>query len=312
MSKNNMIFPKCQRYLVGKLDLLKMSKMSYTIYEGKNLNQWRKVMTTLLSSSEARRRLNMSTSTFKRLVDTGKIRKVTPPNKKQGLYIEEDVKRIEEDMRNFMDVYTLTSASDHIKFAQAQNESDIKASVQIGRQHFGDFTYDLETRMQWFRISPKGDYTLKHDGVVVGYFSMQAIKSEAIKRIFEQNDGLVQTEDMAFIESGKPLECYISAVAVTTAGVNRKQSKIYGMLLLMGISDKLVNLGEEGVDIRRIWAKSRTVSGIKLSRDLGFKELGYIDNEQIGFVLDMEKSDLPAIKRYREALEESKAATRIQ
>jgi hypothetical protein len=74
------------------------------------------------------------------------------------------------------------------------------------------------------------------------------------------------------------------------------------MLMLMGIAKRLVDLGKEGIAIRKIWAKSRTVSGIKLCRDLGFKELGYLDQEQIGFVLDIGQSDIPAIKRYREAL----------
>ncbi len=265
-------------------------------------------MTSLLSSSEARKRLNVSTSTFKRLVDSGKIRKITPPNKKQGLYVEEDVSRIEEDMKKFMDVYTIASASNHIEVVQAQNENDIKATVQIGRQHFGDIVHSLEKRMQWFIISSKGDYVLKHDGVIVGYFSMQAMRKDAIERIFDQKGGLTKTEDMIPIVPGEPLECYISTIAVTTVGVNRTQSRMYGMLLLMGVFDRIVDLGREGIDIRRIWAKSRTVSGIKLSRDLGFRDLGYIDNEQIGFVLDVEKSDLPVFKRYREALKEANKA----
>jgi len=54
------------------------------------------------------------------------------------------------------------------------------------------------------------------------------------------------------------------------------------------------------------------VPGIKLSRDLGFTELGYINNEQIGFVLDFdpEKAEKPLVKRflqrYCDALNEAK------
>src|SRR6266566_3270912 len=58
-------------------------------------------MEQLYTSSEARGKLNVSTSTFKRLVDTGKIRKVTPPNKKQGMYVSADVDRIAEEMKPF-------------------------------------------------------------------------------------------------------------------------------------------------------------------------------------------------------------------
>ena len=51
--------------------------------------------------------------------------------------------------------------------------------------------------------------------------------------------------------------------------------------------------------------------GIKLSRDIGFTELDYINNEQIGFVLDMDpkKAVNPIIKiflhRYKNALQEA-------
>jgi hypothetical protein len=47
---------------------------------------------SLYTASQARGKLgNMATSTFHRLVLAGRIRKVTPPDKKQGLYVREDV-----------------------------------------------------------------------------------------------------------------------------------------------------------------------------------------------------------------------------
>ena len=56
----------------------------------------------------------------------------------------------------------------------------------------------------------------------------------------------------------------------------------------------------QGIEISKIWGKSSTVPGIKLSRDLGFKELGYINNEQIGFVLDLKskKAEKPLVEKY--------------
>src|SRR5689334_8290742 len=46
------------------------------------------------TSSEARKKLGVSTSTFKNLVDAGEIRKITPPGKKQGVYVKEDVDKV--------------------------------------------------------------------------------------------------------------------------------------------------------------------------------------------------------------------------
>jgi hypothetical protein len=265
----------------------------------------------LYSSSEARRKLKVSTSTFKRLIDQGKIRKITPPGKVQGMYVKEDVDRLAEEKEQFERIYLAVEPPERIEVVQATKEDDIKATVQIAKQLFGDNAYSLEKRMSWFTKVPNGDYVLKHEGEIVGYFSMQAIKPESANNIFHQRNGAsIQLEDMEPIEPNKPLQIHISGIGVKM-GISRQQAKIYGMHLLKGLFETLIKLGEQQIDIRKIWAKSSTVPGIKLSRDLGFTELGYINNEQIGFVLDTETSDVPAIKQYRETLQEATKGEKV-
>ncbi len=77
------------------------------------------------------------------------------------------------------------------------------------------------------------------------------------------------------------------------ADETQETKKTYGMLLLLGLQKVCINFGKQGIDIRKIWAKSGTVPGIKLCRDFGFTELGYINNEQIGFLLVLETASLP-------------------
>jgi hypothetical protein len=141
-------------------------------------------------------------------------------------------------------------------------------------------------------------------GVPFGYFSMQAIKPESIEQVFHRKSGRsIQLEDMLPIEPGRPLDLHVSGIGIKK-GISRRQTKYYGMILLNKLFDTLIELGKQGVDIHKIWVKASTVAGIKLCRDLGFTELGYINNEQIGFVLDLEKSDLSAIKRYQKIRKE--------
>ncbi|MBA2287310.1 MAG: hypothetical protein H0W02_17705 [Ktedonobacteraceae bacterium] len=268
-------------------------------------------MDKLYTASQARERLGgMSTSSFKRLVDANKIRKVVPPGKTQGQYIKEDVDKLAEAMEQFVQIYSAAEPAQKIEFLQARDENDIQETVQIARQNLGDNAYGLDRRMPWFKLSPKGDYVLKHEGIVVGYLSVQAIKLESIEHVFNRKSGAsLQLEDMLPIEPGKPLDVHVSGLAVKK-GISRQQAKYYGMVLLNKLFDTLIDLGRQGIDIRKIWAKSSTVPGIKLSRDLGFTELGYINNEQIGFVLDLEKSNIPAIRRYREVLKEAELEAR--
>lgn len=273
-------------------------------------------MDKLYTAGEARAKLGgMSTSSFKRLYDSGKIRKVIPPNKTQGKYVREDVDRIAEAMQQFIEIYS-TVPDDKFEVVRARNEEDIKATAQLAKQHFGDLAYTSNERLPWFRKVPDGDYVLLYDGVVVGYFSMQAITHKALEdHILKPNGGGVQLDDLVPFTPDTPLECYVTGMAVKMEP-NRKTNKYYGMLLIMGLADRLVELGEQGVDISKIWTKSRTVSGIKMCRGVGFTELGYIDSEHILFMLDLEKATFPPFQRYHEALQEyrsqetNKVATR--
>jgi hypothetical protein len=270
-----------------------------------NLRLPRGTMNKLYTASEARKRLGgMSTSSFKRLVDSGKIRKVVPPGKIQGKYLKEDVDKLAEAMEQFVQIYSASEPVEKIEFSQAKDESDIQETVYIARQNLGDNAYGLEKRIAWFKQAPKGDYVLKHEGIIVGYFSMQAIKPESINLVFHRKSGVsLQLEDMLPIVSGHPIDVHISGIGIKK-GISRQQTKYYGMVLLHRLFETLINLGKQGIDIHKVWAKSSTVSGIKLSRDLGFAELGYVNNEQMGFVLDLETSNLPAVKQYREMLKQ--------
>ncbi len=271
-------------------------------------------MNNLYSASEARSKLGgLSAEGLRRLVDAGKIRKETPPtNKKRGYYNKEDVDKMAEAMADFIEIHTLLPKEDKFEIAQVQGRDDIRESVQIARQRLGENAYDVEKRMSWWKVAPNGDYILKHDGVVVGYFSLQAIKPEAIENIFRRKNGAsIQLEDLEPIALGKPLEIHISGIG-SKLGVSSTDAKKYGIELIKGLRDTLINFGKQGIEINRIWARSSTVPGIRLCQILGFKELGYVNSEQLGFVLevDPDKATKPltreALQKYCQALAQAR------
>ncbi len=234
--------------------------------------------------------------------------------------ISKVVKRFQECLEAKRTQNAITEKKDGIRsqragrfeVVQASTENDIKATVEIARQHFGDRAYSLEKRLAWHEIAPNGDYVLKHNGVIVAYFSMQPLKKEALDRIFEpKSNGSVQLQDVLPLVPGTPVECYISGIGIKN-DADRQQVKTYGEFLLLGLFRVMENLGKQGIEIRRLWGMSGSVSGIKLSRDMGFTELDYINNEQIGFVLDMDPKTAknPIIKkflqRYHDALQRAK------
>jgi len=268
-----------------------------------------------LKAEKAQEVLQMTYSALRNQVIIGNIKKDYPVGKRQAYYRKKDVEDLAEAM-GLIQLYKTVEPAGKSIVRPAKGKEDIQETTQIARQHFGDNAYGTEKRMEWFKKVPNGDYVLEHDGVIVGYFSMQGIKPEAIEHVFNRRNGAsVQLEDMEPIEPGKPLDIHISGIGVKT-GLSRKDAKKYGLDLISGMLNQLIKLGEQGIEIRRLWAKSSTVPGIKLSRDLGFTELGYINNEQIGFVLEMDpdKANHPLVKlyleRYKEAVKNSKEVSK--
>lgn len=267
-------------------------------------------MNNLYTAGQARERLGgISAEALKRLVDTGKLRKETPPtNKKRGFYNKEDVDTLAEAMNDFLELHTALPKGDKFEVVQVKGRDDIRESVQIARQRLGENAYDVDKRMSWFNIVPNGDYVLKHDNVVVGYFSLQAIKPEAIEQLFKRKSGAsIQLDDLEPIEPGRPLEIHISGIG-SKLGVSKLDAQRYGIELIKGLRNVLIDFGKQGIEIRRIWARSSTVPGIRLCQILGFTQLGYVNSEQLGFVLEIEPAKVTkpltkeAIQKYCDAL----------
>jgi hypothetical protein len=264
----------------------------------------------LYTAKEAREKLGgMAPTSFKRLVDSGKIRKVTPPHKTNSLYLKEDVDKVAAIMHEFVEIYSSDNNQGYT-FTQANGEEDIKETVQIAQQRFGTRATNLESRMERFRKSPTGDYILKHNEVIVGFFSMQAVKQETVEGLFEHKTAKgLSVDDIEPIIPGKPLEIIVSNIA-SRLGVDKHLEAEYGKRLILEVIKLFIHLGKEGIEIHRVWAMSSTVYGIKLCRDIfRFQEIGYVNNEQLGFVLTIEQTESPIIKQYLEALRGDKTST---
>ena len=263
---------------------------------------------TYYKAQKAQEILGMTYSALRNQVNAGNVKSVTPPGRRQAVYRAEDVNGLANAIGSVTATYKATPPTSRPIIEVAKDEQDIKETVQIARQNFGDNAYDLDRRMSWFRIVPNGDYVLRHDNVIVGYFSIQPIKQDAVNEIFRHKTGRgVKLDDLEPMVPGRSLEVHISAIAVKK-GISRQDARDYGIDLVKGMFSTLVELGKQGIQVDKIWAKSSTVPGIKLCRGLGFNELGYINEEQIGFVLETtnENVSMPlvreALQKYREAM----------
>ncbi len=194
---------------------------------------------------------------------------------------------------------------DAATFAVAKPE-DAQGIYEVIASLWGTLhTTPVQTRLSWYQKNPEIDHVVKQEDEVTGYVTIMPMKHEAIEKLMagKIRGWDIKPDDILPFTPGVPLECY-TGIAVK-ARVNKP--KEYGMRLLSGILNTMRSYAKKGIVITKLYAVSDTPNGVKLSRNLGFEEeppaLGSTFNQ---YVLDLEKSESPFAKEYRELLAESK------
>ncbi len=141
-------------------------------------------MEPLYTSTEARKKLKVSTSTFKRLVDSGKIRKVIPPNKKNGMYIKEDVDRIIEETLPFARNTGKKKLNTTVDW---QKISDLPAILKLDLEVYHEaIVGDINLYISWEMKNPKItliSYETNNRENILAYLSLVPLPEQVITSI---------------------------------------------------------------------------------------------------------------------------------
>ena len=250
----------------------------------------------LYTAKEAIKKLNMPQATFHHYVKTGKIKKVVPPGRSEGFYEKAYI----DSMVEANQLFALQYASDPTTFSVASTD-DIEGIYQVMVSFWGSiYVPTVEARSTWYKVNPEIDYIVKKNNIVTGYTTILPLKPETMKKLMSDEIGTkeLKSSDVLPFTPNTPLECWV-AIAVKP-GVYSPEK--YGVRLIAGTIKVLKNLGERGVTIKKLWAKSETPDGIKMCQDLGFEDLEPKSKKlPRKFMLDIEKSGSPFIKEYKEA-----------
>ena len=255
----------------------------------------RKPARGLYTASEAIKKLKMPQATFHHYVKIGKIRKITQPGKTEGFYEKAYI----DKMAEASELFALQYASDPITFSVATAD-DIPGIYDVMAKFWGILGLpSVETRLGWYQINPEIDYVVKREGVVTGYITLLPLKHEAMKQLMDGEIGTkdLQPGDIKPFTQNVPLECWVGTAV--KPGIYKPET--YGVRLISGMLNKIKELAENGVNITKLYAKSETPDGIRLSRHLGFEDVTPSPNKMPRqFVLDLETSDSPYAQEYRE------------
>src|SRR5216684_6890020 len=119
------------------------------------------------TAAEVKEKLGITQGQLNTYIRNGTLKPLTPPGKKQGVYLRSEVDQLVRETQAFMAIRQKTSST----FSRA-TEEDLKATVEITRVLFGLRENDEATfarRLNWLSRNPDIFYVLKSEGVVVGY-----------------------------------------------------------------------------------------------------------------------------------------------
>jgi hypothetical protein len=268
-------------------------------------------MEDLYTSSEAREKLGgISSSTFKILIDEGKIRKVTPPGRKQGAYVREDVDKLAGEMqaspskkvtaRKRRSPRELPSQEKSVSEIDWMSERDLPYILAYDYEMHGvDATVDIPKMHSWWQKNPRMTRVIferKDRRNIWGSISILPMKKETILKILkgEINEHDITADDILAYEPGGRYDGYISAASI------KPEHRMY----LRGLMEDLLNYWchhYPDIQLAKLYAVARSEGGCDLVKHLFFSPRHDLGED--AFELDLrERNPSRLIKKYQECI----------
>ncbi len=251
------------------------------------------------TAKEAQETLGMTYSALRNQVDAGNIRDIVPSGKRQAVYLKEDVDQLAHEMEAFF-VAKQTASS---VFRKA-TEEDIPECIALSAAIFGGVNIiPLKRRIAWLKKNSEIDYILRHDSEMIGYASIVPLRSETLEPLLR--DELlakdITPDEIEEFKPGKPLQLYIMAMGIKPR-LSKLEKRTYASRIIKGMRDVIIEMGKRGVTIETIIARSEVPDGINILRHYGFTEVPSEVPGTRNFIIEIEKSGIPAIMEYKREL----------
>jgi len=250
------------------------------------------------TAREARQRLGMQVGTFYYLINAGKIKKLTPPGKKQGYYSKHQIERLARARRKC----TTGEEKPEITFMKATLD-DLHEEYELATLMLnGSAGYSIPTYEAWLGKNSATNFIVRDRGRLVAFMHVLPVQQETIKRWLngEIREWEISTKDVLLYAPGISVECIITSM-VTASDVDKRDRRQYGMRLIRGFLNFLQDLAKQDIAITKFYAMSATPEGSAILRQGKFAERGQV-GKRVAFELNPFTSDTRMAKVYRAAL----------
>ncbi len=246
----------------------------------------------------------LSGPTFRRRVRSGHIESILPDGRQRGaLYPRSQVlAAIHEKSKGMKRRRKSTS---HIKpstFSRATPQ-DMKEIAPL-LVSFYAARIDPQKRAAWIERNPEVAFILRCEGEAVGCAFVLPLPEQKILEIFSsQVKPPTRPHEILPYEPGKHVHLYVRAVGVLQT-VSKEQRRHWAARLIKELARAIINLGERGIYIDKIYAQGDTKAGERALRALGFTQIDlHTPTTRKNYVLDVAQSGSSFAMRYKHVLD---------
>lgn len=255
------------------------------------------------TASEARQHLGMDVGAFYYLIETGKIKRLTPPGKKRGFYSKHQIEKLAIERLKRVHIEGEPGPT----FMKATLD-DIDEEYELATLMLnGNAAYGVPTHKAWLGKNACTNFIVRDQGRLVAFMLVLPVKPRTIKRWIngEIREWEIGAEDILPYTPVSPVECIIMSM-VTTADVDKRKRREYGLRLIRGFLHFLHELAAQGTTITKFYAISATPEGFAILKKASFEEKGQI-GKRVMFELDPTTSHTRMAQAYTAVLKRHKA-----
>lgn len=167
--------------------------------------------------------------------------------------------------------------TDHVRFRKAVSDADILNIIQINNALFPPASGSSADRFlpilrTWWQKNPDVFYVLEVDGSVVGFVSLLPLPQNIIDGIISNSIKMSQIKgnDILHYVPREPVNLFVWTLGIDPT-IEKGLKEIYGGYLARGVWNIMIYLGERGIEIGNIYARSSDLDGINFSFGFGFE-----------------------------------------
>ena len=128
------------------------------------------------------------------------------------------------------------------------------------------------------------------------------LKTGRLEKVLSQDIPVrIDAKDLETFDKPKKIDLYLHAIGVRPK-FNTSEKHTYGARLVHGLMELIIEMGEKGINIETIAARSNMPDGIRLMKHAGFTEIAPLSPGRRTFTIDVKNSGIPFIMQYKRAL----------